>query len=98
MCYTYVTVFVRNAANLAHILPKASRTTFTYLLKSIFYTVNLKRFMATLPLILVISQGILLYYGVYRMYTDFTLRKKPDERQSELLSSLEVNFIKNALK
>jgi hypothetical protein len=29
MCYTYVTVFVRNAANLAHILPKASRTTFT---------------------------------------------------------------------
>jgi hypothetical protein len=30
MCYTYVTVFIRNAANLAHILPKASRTTFTY--------------------------------------------------------------------
>jgi hypothetical protein len=29
MCYTYVTVFVRNAANLAHILPEASRTTFT---------------------------------------------------------------------
>jgi hypothetical protein len=29
MCYTYVTVFVRYAANLAHILPKASRTTFT---------------------------------------------------------------------
>jgi hypothetical protein len=25
MCYTYVTVFVRNAANLAHILPKASK-------------------------------------------------------------------------
>jgi hypothetical protein len=54
--------------------------------------------MATLPLILVLSQGILLYYGVYRMYTDFPLREKPDERQSELLSSLEVNFIKNALK
>jgi hypothetical protein len=60
------------------------------LLKSIFYTVNLKRFIATLPLILVLSQGILLYYGVYRMYTDFTLREKPDERQSELLSSLPV--------
>jgi hypothetical protein len=29
MCYTYVTVVVRNAANLAHKLPKASRTTFT---------------------------------------------------------------------
>jgi hypothetical protein len=55
--------------------------------------------MATLTLILVLSQGILLYYGVYRMlYTDFTLREQPDERQSELLSSLEVNFIKNALK
>jgi hypothetical protein len=31
------------------------------LLKSIFYKVNLKRAMATLPLILVLSQGILLY-------------------------------------
>jgi hypothetical protein len=29
MCYMYVTVFVRNAANLSQILPKASRTTFT---------------------------------------------------------------------
>jgi hypothetical protein len=27
--YIYMTVFIRNAANLAHILPKASRTTFT---------------------------------------------------------------------
>jgi hypothetical protein len=27
--YTFVTVLVRNAANLAHILPKASRTTLT---------------------------------------------------------------------
>jgi hypothetical protein len=27
--YTYMAVFIRNAANLAHILPKTSRTTFT---------------------------------------------------------------------
>jgi hypothetical protein len=27
--YIYMTVFIRNAANLAHILPKTSRTTFT---------------------------------------------------------------------
>jgi hypothetical protein len=27
--YIYMTVFIRNAANMAHILPKASRTTFT---------------------------------------------------------------------
>jgi hypothetical protein len=47
------------------------------LLKSIFYKVNLKRVKATLPLNLVLSQGILLYYCVYRMYlyTDFTLRE-----------------------
>jgi hypothetical protein len=36
MCYTYVTVFVRNAANLVHILPKASRTTLT--LKVVLYS------------------------------------------------------------
>jgi hypothetical protein len=27
--YIYMTVFIRNAANLAHILPNTSRTTFT---------------------------------------------------------------------
>jgi hypothetical protein len=32
--YIYMTVFIRNAANLAHILLKASRTTFT---SEIFY-------------------------------------------------------------
>jgi hypothetical protein len=38
------------------------------LFKSIFYKVNLKWGKATLPLILVLSQGILVYYCVYRMF------------------------------
>jgi hypothetical protein len=41
--------------------------------KSLYYKVNLNSGKATLPLILVISQGILLYYCVYRMYKNLKI-------------------------